>query len=50
MIGEEVKKAYVEEKKITLGFDKMHILQYQSMSLIPSFFSKFTLWSEFTGV
>lgn len=36
VIGEGVMKNYVEEKKIELGLDKLHILPYQPRHLMPA--------------
>ena len=36
MIGEGVRKGYVEEKKKGLGLDKLHILPYQPRHLMPA--------------
>lgn len=36
LIGEGVKKSYVEEKKKKLGLDKLHILPYQPRHMMPS--------------
>lgn len=36
VIGEGVKKAYVEEQKRALGLDKVHVLPYQPRHLMPS--------------
>lgn len=36
VIGEGVKKAYVEERKAALGLDKIHVLPYQPRHLMPS--------------
>ena len=36
LIGEGVKKSYVEEKKKKLGLDKLHVLPYQPRHLMPA--------------
>lgn len=36
IIGEGVRKAYVEEQKVARGLDKLHILPYQPRHLMPS--------------
>lgn len=36
VIGEGVMKGYVEERKRTLGLDKLHIIPYQPRQLMPS--------------
>lgn len=36
VIGEGVKKAYVEGKKQELGFEKLHVLPYQPRHLMPA--------------
>ena len=36
LIGEGVKKSYVEEKKKELGLDKLHVLPYQPRHLMPA--------------
>lgn len=36
LIGEGVRKAYVEEKKKELGLDKLHVLPYQPRALMPA--------------
>lgn len=36
LIGEGVRKSYVEEKKRELGLDKLHILPYQPRHLMPA--------------
>ena len=36
LIGEGVRKGYVEEKKRELGLDKLHILPYQPRHLMPA--------------
>ena len=36
LIGEGVRKSYVEEKKKELGLDKLHVLPYQPRHLMPA--------------
>lgn len=36
VIGEGIRKAYLEERKAALGLEKVHILPYQPRHLIPS--------------
>ena len=36
LIGEGVRKSYVEEKKNELGLDKLHVLPYQPRHLMPA--------------
>jgi len=36
LIGEGVKKSWVEEQKATLGLDNLHILDYQPRQLMPA--------------
>lgn len=36
LIGEGVKKGYVDEKKCELGLDKLHVLPYQPRHLMPA--------------
>ncbi|MBR4853825.1 MAG: glycosyltransferase family 4 protein [Alistipes sp.] len=36
LIGEGVRKGYVEEKKKELGLDKLHVLSYQPRHLMPA--------------
>lgn len=36
LIGEGVKKSWVEEKKTELGLDKLHVLPYQPRKLMPA--------------
>lgn len=36
LIGEGVRKGYVEEKKLELNLDKLHILSYQPRHLMPA--------------
>lgn len=36
LIGEGVRKSYVEEKKIELGLEKLHVLPYQPRHLMPA--------------
>lgn len=39
LIGEGVRKGYVEEKKSELGLDKLHVLPYQPRHLMPAILS-----------
>lgn len=39
LIGEGVRKSYVEEKKSELGLDKLHVLPYQSRHYMPAILS-----------